>query len=362
MGVVQWPDVFVLESAIPPVVSVDWMAFSCVLPREWSAVPSRLPAGWRECECSGTAVWERRSIVYDADGNKVCTILGVPKSGIIDARRVVLQVANRWLYYDDWEDIFCKCLEIKGLAVTGLNRVDLCGDFEMTAERWETYWRLGVDEAYLKGLKMGRKDWRTMNGVRFCNQLSWGSPQSVFKWKVYYKWLEIASADEDERKEYILDLWKRNGMREKAVWRCEVSITDVGRLADDALKTRLKPFDWMRQRVSIWEGLVSSKFVVRLDEHHADRRHDAVLPFLQCAGERRLVHALSSSSRDDSSPERRVAVKLWSELMRDDVRADAGLYQSLRGMFLELMERPTVVDAVCRVSKMGVAEIEHALS
>lgn len=358
---IQWPNVFVVESDVAPVVSVDWLAFSCVLPREWSSVPLELPSGWSAAEASSTAVWTYRLLVYDGDGNKACTILAEPRSGIIDSRRAVLQVANRFLYYDDCEDFCHKCLNIKHLAVTGLNRIDLCGDFEMTAERWGTYWRLGDGSAYLKALRMGRKDWRMLDGIRYHNQLSWGSPQSVLKWKVYWKWLEIMEAAEDERKEYILELWREHGMRERYVWRCEVSITDVGRLvgADDMLP--IGAFDWVRRKVELWSRFVGTKFVVRANEGHADKRYDAILPFLEGKAEKAVAHALAAGSRDDSSAERRVALKLWSELCNDDVKADRYLYDSLAGVLMGMLERPSVVNAVCRAAKMSIVDVEHAI-
>lgn len=361
MVVCRDPSWYCHSSAVAPVVSVDWMAFSCLLSDEWEHVPWDVPMGWSVERCSPTAVWSERHIVRDADGNKVCTLLAVPRSGLLDCRRAVVEVANRWLYYDDWREIFDKSLSIKGLAVTGINRVDLAGDFEMTASRWETYSCLASGCAYLKGVRAGTKWWRVLDGMRMAHQMSWGGKESVFKWKVYYKWLELEEAGPDARKEYIRDTWRVCGMRERFVWRCEVSITDAHRLVVGADGGRLGVYEWMEKRAEVWRGLVNQKFVVRMDDGHADRRHDRVLPFLDVDDGVRLFHGLPAGSRDDSDPERRVAVKLWSELMAGDVEANRSLRDVLAGALWGLLERPAVVDALCRAYSLTPTEIRDAL-
>lgn len=305
----------------------------------------------------------------DTDGNKVATFLAAPRSPLVDARRCVIEVANRWLYYDDLLAIVDMLLSMLPMAITGLSRIDLCCDFEMTPELWATYCRLADGSAYVRNLGMGTGWWKRLGSTmtlgsvdtsRVTHCLTFGGVESVLKWKIYYKFLELQEAEPEHKKPYISALWREMGFVEHAVWRIEVSINGTNKLA--AIDGhRILPLDWYRERVRLFCDLYTDKFVVRADEKHKDKRNDTVLPFLCVDGSRSLCRALPKSSRDESDPERRAACKLWREYCQADTQANASLCSVLRTALCELLERPSNLHAIMRSFAVSAEDIVRAL-
>ena len=352
------------------VVSCDWFSLSCMLAQPRDGNPLRPPEGWHCLQQAPTAVWAERWFVLDGDGNKVATILCVPRSPIIDCKRCVVEIANRWLYYEDFHSVVDKVLEILPLAITGLNRVDLCCDFEMSDERYKTYKKLASGAAYVKALRSGAVWWQDINvgkagdglGMeRVPHCLTFGGKDSVFKWKVYYKWLELQQAPPEAKKPYIVDLWRDMGFSERHVWRCEVSIAGTNELRDLGQRP-IAPFSWYDDRVRLFCDIYSDKFIVRANEGHKDKRNDKVLPFLEVVGSKSIRHALPSYSRDDSDPERRLTCKLWKELMQPDVQCNKPLSDIIRSSLMELLQRPNNMWILQRMYGVDIKEVSAALA
>ena len=352
------------------VVSCDWFSISCMLAKPRDGELLRAPDGWHCLLQAPTAVWAERWFVLDGDGNKVATILCVPRSPIIDCKRCVVEIANRWLYYDDFHAVVDRVLDILPMAITGLNRVDLCCDFEMSDERYSVYKKLASGDAYVKALRSGAIWWQDIpigkvgdgGGLeRVPHCLTFGGHDSVFKWKVYYKWLELQQAPPEAKKPYIVDLWRAMGFSERHVWRCEVSINGSNALRD--LEQRpILPFAWYDDRVRLFCDIYTDKFIVRANEGHKDKRNDRVLPFLQVNGERSVRHALPSSSRDDSDPERRTTCKLWRELMQPDTQCNAVLCDIIKKSLMELLQRPNNLWVLQRVYGVDIQDVSKALA
>lgn len=352
------------------VVSCDWFSLSCKLasPRDGRALVA--PEGWKCVLQSSTAVWSERWFVLDEDGNKIATILCVPRSPQIDCHCCIVEIANRWLYYDDFHAIVDKVLDITPMAISGLNRVDLCCDFEMSDVRWRTYKALAHDKAYVKALRSGSIWWQDIPvGVagdgqgleRIPHCMTFGGHDSVFKWKVYYKWLELQQAPPEAKKPYIEDMWRAMGFESRRVWRCEVSINNTNRLRDLTSKS-IPAFAWYDDRVRLFCDIYADKFVVRRRQGHADRRNDRVMPFLLVDGARSVRHALPSSSRDDSDPAKRLTCKLWKELTQVDTQCNPELTGMIRRTLMELLERPANVWVLERVYGVDIETISRALA
>lgn len=352
------------------VVSCDWFSISCMLAKPRDGEPLRTPAGWHCLQQSPTAVWAERWFVLDGDGNKVATILCVPRSPIIDCKRCVVEIANRWLYYDNFHAVVDRVLDILPMAITGLNRVDLCCDFEMSDERYKTYKMLASGDAYVKALRSGAVWWQDIpigkvgdgGGLeRVPHCLTFGGHDSVFKWKVYYKWLELQQAPPEAKKPYIVDMWRAMGFSERYVWRCEVSINGSNALRDLEQRPVL-PFAWYDDRVRLFCDIYADKFIVRANEGHRDKRNDRVLPFLEVVGSKSIRHALPSSSRDDSDPERRTTCKLWRELMQPDTQCNAVLCDIIKKSLMELVQRPNNLWVLQRMYGVDIEDVSKAIA
>lgn len=352
------------------VVSCDWLALSCQLSRPRDGRPLVAPAGWSCLSMTPTAVWGERWFILDRDGNKVATLLCNPRSPNIAPDRAMVEIANRWLYYDDFHDTCDKVLDVLPMVITGLNRVDLCCDFEMNEDRYSVYKRLARGDAYVKALRSGSVWWQDVSLgdvgahselVRVPHCMTFGGKESVFKWKVYYKWLELQQAPPDAKKPYITDLWRDMGFNEKAVWRVEVSVSDTNRLCG-VDGSRILPMAWYDERVRLFCDLYNDKFVVRANQGHKDKRNDEVLTFLSVDGGRSVRHALPRGSHDDSDPERRTTCKLWKELQQSDTQCNDVLTGILKRSLRELCERPTNVWVLQRTFNLDVSDIVTALA
>lgn len=357
---------FVDDSKGVGLVSCDWFAMSCLLANPRDARPLVAPQGWSCLLMSPTSVWAERWFVLDGDGNKVATILCSPRSSIIDARRCVVEIANRWLYFDDFHimvDLVCGILP---MSIEGLNRVDLCCDFEMTAELYDVYKKLADGSAYIKALRSGAVFWQDVNAgslgmVRVPHCLNFGGFDSTFKWKVYWKFLELEQAPPEGKKPYIVDMWKNAGFSEKQVWRVEVSIKDTNSLRN-MKQEKILPLQWWDERVSLFKSIYSDKFVVRENQGHADKRNDRILPFLEIVGEKTVRHALPSASRDDSDPERRTTCKLWRELTQGDTQCNRVLSRIIAETLLQLVQRPCNLWALERMYGVDIEIVSKTLS
>ena len=342
-------------------VSVDWYSMSCRLTKPWSDIIITPPSGCSAVRLTQTAVWAERWYILTPDGNKLCTILACPRSWKIAADRCVIEVANRWLYYDDFEAVLDRILECVPVVVDGLNRVDLCCDFEMSQQMWNVYNKMADGSAYVGAYKSGVCWWRDMSDGRVAHQLSFGGKDSTLHWKVYFKSLEIAEAEADAKKDYIRDMWADAGLDVDSVWRCEVSIAGSKSLQSLENGKPIAPREWYRRRAELWSSLYVSRFIVRAAEHHKDKRNDTVLTFLDVDGTRLLRTARPASSRDVSDPERRLLSKLWDEWRAVDVEANSELSLMLRNNIVQLCERASNWQHLLRVSQMSEAELVECL-
>lgn len=345
------------QSAGLGVVSVDWFALQCKLGSDTIPSVLRLPLGLSSIAMAPTAVWSDRFFIMDDRGNKVATLLMRPRSKQIPPDSVQVEIANRWLYYDDFLTVANTVLDCAPLSPYGLNRVDLCCDFEMSLHMWKAWVALYRGEAYVKALRSGLQWWQTLGKHRVCHCMNWGGKESLFTWKVYYKYLELQQAAPESKKPYITEMWRKAGFDPANVWRCEVSIhgSNLVRRNDNS---KVSVWDWYTHRTELFSDLYHDKFVVRMDEGHKDRRNDTVLPFLCIEGAKTLRHSLPETSRDDSDPERRVICKLWKELNQTDTQLNPFLTNSLLQAFCDLVQSDSNAWAVRRQFGVDNSDID----
>lgn len=328
----------VFGSSSSQVVSCDWYALSCLCDPAYDGRNLVLPDGLVAKEQGGTAVYSHRWYILDAfSGVKLATILTKPHSSVLDARCTIIEIANYYLYSALFHRVLDICLECLPLSPTGLSRVDICCDWELNSQRWEVIKALDDGSAYLKGLRKGVV-WRSKDdNTYYPHQLSWGGKESTFKWKVYYKYKELHDGGVESLKPYIEEMWKAHGMNPKAVWRCEVSISQSNSLKDIDSGGNIGFREWFDRRVEIFESIYSDKFIIRKGEGHKDKRQDPRLLFLDFDAPKRIKHNLDRHREVESDVERRIVCKLWKEFTDQEVRCNAfaleGLRQHLEYMF-----------------------------
>lgn len=350
-------------------VSCDWYTVSAKLAHVRVGEPIVLPLPFLSVRLTATAVWDERWIVYDGTGNKVLTFLCSPRTPKIPPLSCQVQVANRYLYNGLFHDVLDMFSDAVPMSFSGVARVDFCCDFEMDAKKYSVLSRLACRKAYVKALKSGVIWWKSSNEfVRFDgsalgsvpHDLSWGSPQSVFKWKVYWKALELKEALPEDKKPYISDMWGAAGFRKECVWRIEVSVSDSNRLVGPDGK-KVLPVHWYDERVSLFRSLYSSKFEIRLDQNHVDKRNDKTLTFIELHSPKLLSFLRKDGGCDDSDPERRAVCKFWQELRQPEVQANRPLADIYRTNLACLLEKPTNLWALKHIYEVTEDDVYQAI-
>lgn len=344
------------------VISCDWYGLSCLCDPAYNGQELRLPDGLHAVEEGRTAVFAHRWYILDDNGIKLATILTKPHSSELDPRCTIVEVANYFLYSELFHRVLDICLDTLNLVPTGLSRVDLCCDFEMNPQRWEVIRMLEAGEAYMKGLRRGVVWWCKDGPLKYPHQLSWGGKESTFKWKVYYKYKELHEGGVESLKPYIEETWKSAGMTPKAVWRCEVSISQSNSLRDIDHGGRVWYREWYDNRRELFESIYSDKFVIRKGEGHKDRRNDPRLLFLDIQGEKRLKHALDKTREVESDVERRIVCKLWKEFTDREVRCNRFALEGLRQHLVYMFQSARNVQSVSRRFNISEPEIIELLT
>lgn len=344
------------------VVSVDWFSLSCEMKSPWDGRALYLPPLWSYRDGGCTAVWQHRLLVFNPDGLKVATLLCCPRSHVIPAGSVLVEIANLWLYYDtflDTVDVILSCLP---LTVRGVNRVDLACDFEMDDSKWQILRELENGTAYVKALRRGVVWWTSNIDARSPHQLSWGGKESAFKWKLYNKYKELHELGENVcSKPYIEELWRACGMVVSRVWRLEVSITDANRLVLSDGRTVVAPLDWWVSRADIFASIYADKFVVKMRGRGKDRRSDPIVSFLDIKADKMLWHSHGNAVERTSDQRRRVVWKLWQEWRDLEVQGDKWLCMTLRNALCDMMEDAGLMYYVSMRSGVPVDEIVECL-
>lgn len=347
-----------MEGADILCVSCDWFSVSGHL-TELGTIPFA-PAGCVVQEMGRTAVWGRRYYLMSPEGVKMGTILCDPISPIIKSDRCVVEVSNQWLYRQDFHRTLDALEQVFPFVVDGVQRVDLCCDFEMSAGRWEVVKMLEDGRAYVKGLRRGVDWWMKDGACRKPHQLSWGGKDSVFSWKLYNKHKELWEGGTCS-KPYIEDMWREMGMETTKVWRLEVSLTSIKRL-ESVFKPVVFYREWYDNAAPYFRDIYADKFVIRENQGHKDKRCDDLLRFLDFYGSKVFRHKKPKDSEVENDCERRVVCKAWKEFTDAEVRCNQFLIDGLRELLVYLFQRVSNVNAVCRRFKITEREVMNLLS
>lgn len=268
-------------------VSTDWFGLSIRLLDDVGKPPRDYT--WEDYE-GGTNVWSKRRVLYNRYGERVFTLLYSPKSSLIGRDMALFEVSNEWLYHGIGVGGCLKLLRrVVPFDVVSLSRLDLCADFVPSEGLAEAIFGLGSGSIYCSGKRSGSGFWSIntddwmpdmWRGVRIPHCISWGHKTSDVKWKLYYKTKELRDALGGRQfdKPYIVDLWRECGLDVNNVWRLEVSIKHPSKLTLDG---KVINFDvWYKDTLNLYKSLYVSRFQLRVNEGHADKSNDSIVPFL----------------------------------------------------------------------------------
>ena len=345
----------------PVLVSLDWFSLSIELVRPYQDETLALPQGWQVLPQTPTAVWQNRWFIMNWDGDKVGTFLCTPRSPMIAANRAVLEVANPVLYCDEFQKYVDVMLNMLPMNITGVQRADLCGDFAMTRRLWSIVRGFEDGTNYLKGLRRGVVWWCADCGRRVPHQVSWGGMDSVFHWKLYWKYKELHEGGTPlASKPYIEDMWRLANLEPQTMWRLEVSITDTNRVVQPD-ETHVGFMDWYRLRAELYRKIVMDKFVVREFQGHKDRRNDPSIVFFDFEKEGKFLRHKGSSKAIESDSERRVVCKMWKEFTDREVRCNPFLKEGIRQFLFYMFSEERNIQVVMRRFNLTHTDVMNAL-
>lgn len=313
-------------------LSVDWLGVSAFM----SEPKARPFMGLKWVKQTETNVWNSRGIYVNEYGDKVATLLYHPKSGMIDSRACLIEVANEWLYHGvGMLEVVRRFCEAHKAVVTGISRLDLCVDFECHALEFEVIVGLAERKYYVQGKQNWFPWWSRSNdyrlpdlfrGKEIPHQISWGHKTSRVKWKVYYKWRELteAAGKVGYEKPYIVDMWRAAGMDPQFCWRLEVSMKYCNGLVADGKIVSLDVFAQYTRELFL--GMYHSRFVVRENQGHKDKSNDKVVEWLPLSASGMVVRCRQYVSDHERSGVvsllRKLVLSLdeTEVLMCDDIR------------------------------------------
>lgn len=251
-------------------ISIDWLAVHCHFcppspksedetadadprfpSREWEPVDSPLdesrdllssPFIWRYKLCNyGTRQFAHlhKVAIPNAEGgwDEFAEVQSKPHSGILCTASVIVRFVNRALYLPDFWERANRFLEDNNFIFQGINRIDICADFNQFhcmspmelitgfASKKLRHIGRGVGALYFNHGVMRDEITKEVDyGVQYTG-LSFGTHTSAFRVYLYNKSFELMTQGE---KPWIRDRWNAIGLDGRHVWRLEVSIKSDG--------------------------------------------------------------------------------------------------------------------------------------
>lgn len=253
-------------------VNCDWLAFSVHLQEPEPEI--MCPEGLRIELCQGNNVFEHRAMVFDGRGAKYMTLLWKPYSKVLPANLMTCQIANEFLYLPAGQGIkwaFQDLQQIVDCTFNTVGRIDICVDFEGSTERIDFIKHLNSGHYYAQHKSEGSTWWHEVAEGDYKHKqlhcLTWGSPKSEIKVKLYHKSREqgLIAGDQPE-KPWIVDEWKEAGLDIRNVWRLEFSLSGAGQLRYKGQPITLENVSDEQWILNVICELYNNRFVTRINQ------------------------------------------------------------------------------------------------
>ena len=273
------------------VINRDWLSFSVRALDLIDDVKFYVPPFVRVEECAKTNRYGKRAIFWDKWGDKIFTLLWVPLSkGFLDPQLVFVEIGNRYLY-GRLDTAISLLQSVFRWEFNNVSRFDVCLDFALVPKYAKVVAGLYRHRYYLQ---------RYDNGAQFikdnyANQMSWGLPQSMLKWKLYNKTLELGVGGNHADKPYIVDEWIQGGMDIFKVWRLEASLTSLSTVVFDKTKLDLSRVLSDEFMVHMFSSLYDDRFVIKRNANKTRKSNNPTIPFLPMPDHDDITVAVPSS-------------------------------------------------------------------
>ena len=200
-------------------LSIDWLSFH-------GTFANISPTGDYTIKQSeyGTKIFEEIYYYY-FQGKQVATVTTKPRSTALHSDLSIIKFDNWCLYIPNLFDFVNYVLNMIGFETKGFSRLDLALDFNHFENGIDGHTLISqfVKDEYLHN---GRGKFAISGVQKFTSTFEYlrlGSQSSPVRAYLYNKSTEMA---EVKQKNYITDLWRREGLdTTKPVWRLEFSLT-----------------------------------------------------------------------------------------------------------------------------------------
>ena len=325
-------------------LNCDWLQYSVLTDSEEPEIIC--PDGYRLEIAQGNNIFENRALLFNGNGEKVLTLLWKPYSSVLNKRLMTVQVANKFLYTGMIRKNFELVRQIVACSFNSVGRFDICLDFEANEDFLEAVKHLNSGHYYVQHKTEGSSWWHEVNKDNFKHKqthcLTWGSPNSEIKVKLYHKSREqgLIGGDTPE-KPWIVEEWEEAHFDKKNVWRLEFSLAGAGQLRWEKQLITLEMIEnesWLRR---VFFSLYHKRFVCRINQGkrqgHKNNDTRIYLIKLPLDGEN-LTWYEAPNLKSESKP----AIELLRSLMRQvdnsAVMASKLMFESYGKMICEVIE------------------------
>ena len=200
-------------------LSIDWLSFHGT----FANIPPTGDYTIKQSEY-GTKIFAEIYYYY-FQGKQVATVTTKPRSTALQSDLSIIKFDNWCLYIPNLFDFVNYVLDMIGFTVKGFSRLDLALDFNRFENGIDGHTLISqfVKDEYLHN---GRGKFAISGVQKFTSTFEYlrlGSQSSPVRAYLYNKTTEMA---EVKQKNYITDLWRREGLDvTKPVWRLEFSLT-----------------------------------------------------------------------------------------------------------------------------------------
>lgn len=325
-------------------LNCDWLQYSVLTDSEEPEIIC--PDGYRLEIAQGNNIFENRALLFNSNGEKVLTLLWKPYSSVLNKRLMTVQVANKFLYTGMIRKNFDLVRQIVACSFNSVGRFDICLDFEANEDFLEAVKHLNSGHYYVQHKTEGSSWWHEVNKDNFKHKqthcLTWGSPNSEIKVKLYHKSREqgLIGGDTPE-KPWIVEEWEEAHFNKQNVWRLEFSLAGAGQLRWEKQIITLEMIEnecWLRR---VFFSLYHKRFVCRINQGkrqgHKNNDTRVYLIKLPLDGEN-LTWYEAPNLKSESKP----AIELLRSLMRQvdnsAVMASKIMFESYGKMICEVIE------------------------
>lgn len=265
---------------------IDWLSFSVTMLRPDDDL--NCPNGYRLENYDGNNIFKKRAILFDNQGTKLITMLWQPHSTLLSKNLMTVQFSNEVLYFERERECLSLLSQVCEHMFNSFSRLDVCLDFQVNDTQSAIIRKLFNGSMYVQGKAEGSIFWHESEykGIksRAPHCLSWGSPTSKIRCKLYNKSREqnLLSEGKESEKPYIIDIWKSAGFDILRMWRLEFSLTSTGQMQWAGKNITWNEYFDCNWWYMLFLSLYTNRFIVRKNEgkREGHKNNDKVVNFI----------------------------------------------------------------------------------